>query len=101
MDGSAPQRVQEDLETHQYYDAQQNKEAVASQSHTQDLRDEYTHRHKSQKIAGLSTRTFWLVIALVAVVVIAASVGGAVGGTAHSKKSDKMGPSTAISFSSR
>jgi len=87
MDASGPQRVQEDLEAvpHKSYRAliPSHKEAVASNAKW-DLVGE--SKHNGKVIAGLSTRVFWFVIAIIAVVVVGASVGGAVGGTRSSNK---------------
>jgi hypothetical protein len=44
-------------------------------------------KHDPHRIGGLRRRWFWLLIALISVVVIGASVGGAVGGTQANKSS--------------
>lgn len=50
------------------------------------------------RIGGFRRRWFWLLIALIAVVVIGASVGGAVGGTHANKSSDSGAASCVWSF---
>lgn len=55
-------------------------------------------RQDPHRIGGLRRRWFWLLIALIAVIVIGASVGGAVGGT-QANKSSGSGSASCVSSS--
>jgi hypothetical protein len=46
-----------------------------------------TEKHQSQYIGGLKRRLFWFILVLASLVVIGASVGGAVGGSLAAKES--------------
>jgi hypothetical protein len=54
-------------------------------------------KKNSSKIGGLSPRAFWLLIVLNALIVIRASVGGAIGGTRGSNRSSPASTITACS----
>lgn len=93
MDASGPQRVQEEPESISHFHLPPNygsrapldeKAPIVSVEST-NIKEEMDRRG-SRTIGGLSPRAFWLLIAVVAVLVIAASVGGAVGGTRMSSK---------------
>ena len=65
-------------------------------SQTADPWEASGERRHDGRVAGLSEKMFWIVIVLIAVIVIAASVGGAIGGTCSNQKHDSAGVSATI-----
>jgi hypothetical protein len=94
MDSSGPERVPSTghSPSYIYNSASRVPRAMVAELQAdpgQDRKNSYIDGNEENKnrskIGGLPPRTFWLLIVLIALLVIGASIGGAIGGTRGSK----------------
>ena len=104
MDASSPQRVVED--GLQVYDEAPHHYSPPKAGDAYHAPDEVVDEKafaaapvdgKRDRIAGLKPGMFWIVIVLIALIVIGASVGGAVGGTRASKNDTPASAQSTVS----
>lgn len=103
METSSPQRAAEDG-LHVYHEAPQHYIAPKGEepyygAQSEKIVTSTEAPHQDRKIAGLRPKAFWIAIIIIGLIVIAASVGGAVGGTRASSKSTSTPAESAIARS--